>query len=85
MSHFFKYIEVPVKIFYEYQPAEHATKTYPGCPESVNIDDVQICTEEGKPIETIADLIDWAWAENDLEADAWDHRKERSEHDTGTQ
>ena len=75
MPSFYKYIEIPIRISYEYQPFEHATQTYPGVQEQCDIEDVEICTEEGKPVQDINELIKWVYKDNDLEADAWDNEK----------
>jgi hypothetical protein len=47
------YNEVAVEVEYDYQPAERATSTYPGCDESVVINEV-IREDTGRDI--LADL-----------------------------
>ena len=36
------YIEIPVKVHYTWNPSEPQTLTYPGCPASIDIDEIEI-------------------------------------------
>ena len=38
---FVHWIEIPIRVYAEHQPKEHATQTYPGCPETMGIDDME--------------------------------------------
>ena len=42
MSSIETYIEIPVTVYYDHQPAEKATLTYPGCDEEIRISEVTI-------------------------------------------
>ena len=43
---FVDWIEIPIRVYAEYQPKEHATQTYPGCPETMGIDDIEVAGDE---------------------------------------
>lgn len=63
-SHSFTHwIEIPVEVCYEYQPAERMTLTYPGCRESVSVDDVEIPDKDeiGKNLPDNETLNELAW------------------------
>ena len=40
------WVEIPIRVYAEYQPKEHATQTYPGCPETMGIDDIEVAGDE---------------------------------------
>lgn len=40
------WIEVPILVHYEYQPAERQTRHYPGGPECIVVEDVEFPTPE---------------------------------------
>lgn len=42
--------DFPVVVWFDYSPAEHATATYPGCSETVDIGAVLIDGDEDKDI-----------------------------------
>ena len=61
---FITYIEIPVRVFAEHQKAEHATLTYPGCPATTDIEDIEICTTEDRQAIDLEDLKDFILREN---------------------
>ena len=81
---FVHWVEIPIRVFGEYQPREESTMTYPGCPETVGIDDIEIAEDElhnlSIPVNrkfTIKDLLDHIMLEygDKLEEEAWEHRE----------
>ena len=75
---FTAWVEIPVKVYAEYQKQEHATMTYPGCPAAIGIDDIEICLDGDENILAV-DLqsLKNSILENrndEFVEDAWDHR-----------
>ena len=64
---FVTWIEIPVRVYFDYQPPEKAEKHYPGCPASIEINQIDI--ERDKPLE------DWLMEKysEDLVDEAWEH------------
>ena len=42
-TEFISWVEIPVRVYANHQKREHATLTYPGCPGTIGIDDIEIC------------------------------------------
>ena len=75
---FTAWIEIPIKVFAEYQKQEHATMTYPGCPEAMGINDIEICLDGNENI-LASDLqsLKNSILENrndEFQDDAWEYR-----------
>ena len=63
---FVTWIEIPVRVHFEYQPEEKAERHYPGCPASIEINSIEIergsQSEEDWLMEKYSeDLVDQAW------------------------
>ena len=79
---FVHWVEIPIRVFGEYQEREEASRSYPGCPEQVGIDDIEIAIDElhdnlGVVGEfTIKVLMDHIMLQygDELEDAAWEHR-----------
>jgi hypothetical protein len=37
---FTTHVEVPIRVYFDVQPEEKATQTYPGCPANIEINDI---------------------------------------------
>ena len=63
------YVHIPIRIYAEHQKFEASTQTYPGCPEAMMIEDIELLM---KPEE----LKDFILKEYDLELEemAWDNK-----------
>ena len=73
---FVTYIEIPIRVFAEHQKAEHATLTYPGCPATIGIDDIEICTQENHIAVDLDDLKNHILEKynDDFEMESWEHQ-----------
>ena len=81
---FVHWVEIPIRVFGEHQKREEATRSYPGCPETVGIDDIEIAVDELHDdlpasvdgIFTIKDLMDHIMLQHadELEDAAWEHK-----------
>ena len=72
---FVHWVEIPVRVYAEYQEREESTMTYPGCPETVGIDDIDIEKEDGTPL-PVAEIKDYILLKHleELEDAAWEHK-----------
>ena len=74
MIEFTYYVEIPIRVYAEYQPEERAT----GCPSAMGIYDIEVCIEEPKqhpkPITSIDELRDWIFKNNEdsITMEAWE-------------
>ena len=79
MIEFIHYIEIPIRVYAEYQPEERATCNYPGCPSAMEIEDIEICLpdQNDTPIKNgIAELKDWIFDNyaEELKDEAWEYK-----------
>ena len=66
---FEKWVEIPITIHYDAQPAERMTRHYPGCPAHIELTTVEF---NGKPIdEAIGEYITKEYEDSIIE-DCWD-------------
>ena len=71
------WVEIPIRVYAEYQKEERATRHYPGCPSAIGVDDIEILTEEnGAPVADLDSLKNYLLVKyNDEFVDsAWDYR-----------
>lgn len=66
---FVTWIEIPVRVYFDYQPEEKATHTYPGCPSSIEINQIDIDTPDGQ---SVSDWLMEKYGE-DLVRECWEH------------
>ena len=63
------WVEIPIDVYYEFQPAERATRHYPGCPASICITEVEFKGEALKQ-----EMLNYTLKEHidGLTQDAWE-------------
>jgi hypothetical protein len=75
---FVTWVEIPVRVYFDYQPEEKEERHYPGCPASIEINDVDFEQRPILPIfgptnwDNIRDYIMEKYGE-DLAKEAWEH------------
>ena len=69
---FTTWVEIPIRVFAEYQPEERATQTYPGCSAAVGIEDIEFDSFVSKKFESVKDYI-ITHCNDMLTTEAWDH------------
>ena len=62
---FIAWVEIPVRVFAEFQPEERAPRHYPGCSATIGINDIEIETKLGKRISTLDEFKNYIFAEED--------------------
>ena len=70
-------VEIPIRVYAEYQKEEIAIRHYPGCPAAMGVDDIEILAEEdGPPVADLKSLKDYLLVKYDPEftSNAWDYR-----------
>jgi len=72
---FVTWIEIPVRVYFDYQPDEKMTNTYPGCPASIEINDVDFEEHPNPNLINWQDIQDWILKKygEDLVDEAWEH------------
>ena len=76
---FCTWVEVPVRVYFEHQPAERETRHYPGCPEAVVIETIEFALPTKSAdikFKTMSDLVEYVWKtyEDNFEMEAWEHK-----------
>jgi len=76
MIEFTHYIEIPIKVYAEYQPGESRTWNYPGCPASVWIEDIDVCLDEDHSAKDLNELKDYILEtyNDQLKDTAWENK-----------
>ena len=79
MIEFTYYLEIPIKVYAEYQPAESASKHYPGCPAAIGIEDIEVCLpdqNETTITKGIGELKDWIFdnCNDEITNEAWEYK-----------
>jgi hypothetical protein len=74
---FQEWVEIKLRVYATYQPAEREERTYPGCPASIEIDQIKIETKGGERILTLDGLKDYIMVEEgeSLVQTAWEHKE----------
>ena len=72
--------EVNARIYYDANLEERATRTYPGSPASIEVNQLIFEDDDGNPIKTIEDLAAWILNSNQYSIimEAWDDVEERT-------
>jgi len=60
MSDFPAYIELKIYVNYDAQKAEQQTWSYPGCPASMELNNLIFVTEDDKELKTLEELEEYA-------------------------
>ena len=71
------YVEIPIRVYAEYQKEERATRHYPGCPSAIGVDDIEILTEEnGAPVADLESLKNYLLVRygDEFAENAWNYR-----------
>ena len=78
MSNFPADIELKIYVNYDAQPAEQQTWSYPGCPQSMELNGLIFVTEGDKEIKTLQELKNYALNQHTdaLVEAAWDDHRE---------
>ena len=71
------WVEIPIRVYCEFQKEEIATRHYPGCPAAMGVDDIEILAEEdGPPVADLDSLKNYLLVKynDDFTSNAWDYR-----------
>jgi hypothetical protein len=78
MIEFIHYIEIPIRVFAEYQPEERATMTYPRYPAAMGIEYIEIClpSQDETPVKDLEELENYISLgfNDEFVHSAWDHK-----------
>ena len=78
MKTMLSYFEVNCRIHFDVQPMEHATRTYPGCPASIEVNQLIFEDDNGNEIRTLEDLGNYLLKHNtdQIITQAWEEVEE---------
>ncbi|MHC4748412.1 MAG: hypothetical protein ACYTFW_00925 [Planctomycetota bacterium] len=72
---FTTHVEVPIRVYFDVQPEEKATQTYPGCPANIEINDIIFELNDNTYATHVQAIKDWILEKHgeDLVREAWEN------------